>query len=78
MLLKLAWRNIWRNKRRTVISVAALALGVTAIVSMHSIFEVGLREMVRGITTGLIGHAQVHGRGYQDSPGDDQPSSPIP
>lgn len=68
MLLKLAWRNIWRNRRRTLISVAALALGVTAIVSMHSIFEVSVTEMARGITTGLIGHAQVHGRGYQDSP----------
>jgi putative ABC transport system permease protein len=68
VLLKLAWRNIWRNKRRTVISVAALALGVTAIVSMRSIFEVSTTEMARAITTGLIGHAQVHGRGYQDSP----------
>ncbi len=68
MLFKLAWRNIWRNRRRTIISVLALALGVTAIVSMRSIFEVAVIEMARGITTGLIGHAQVHGRGYQDSP----------
>jgi len=59
VLLKLAWRNIWRNKRRTVISVAALALGVTAIVSMRSMFEVSSTEMARGITTGLIGHEPV-------------------
>jgi ABC-type lipoprotein release transport system permease subunit len=68
VLFKLAWRNIWRNTRRTIISVLALALGVTAIVSMRSIFEVAVIEMARGITTGLIGHAQVHGRGYQDLP----------
>jgi putative ABC transport system permease protein len=68
MLLKLAWRNIWRNTRRTVISISALALGVTAIVSMHSIFEVSSTEMASGITEGLIGHAQVHGRGYQALP----------
>jgi ABC-type lipoprotein release transport system permease subunit len=68
MLLKLAWRNIWRNRRRTVISVLALALGVTAIVSLHSLIEAAYAEMIRGITSGLIGHVQVHGRGYQDSP----------
>ena len=68
MLLKLAWRNIWRNRRRTIISVLALGLGVMAIVSMHSLLEVAYAQMIRGITTGLIGHAQVHGRGYQNSP----------
>jgi ABC-type lipoprotein release transport system permease subunit len=68
VLLKLAWRNIWRNRRRTIISVLALALGVMAIVSMHSLLEVAYAQMIRGITTGLIGHAQVHGRGYQNSP----------
>jgi ABC-type lipoprotein release transport system permease subunit len=68
VLLKLAWRNIWRNTRRTVISVAALALGVTAVVCIHSFQEVAYRAMIRGITTGLVGDAQVHGRGYQQSP----------
>ena len=68
MLLKLAWRNVWRNRRRTIISVAALALGVMAIVTFHSFREVANEEMIRGITSGLIGHAQVHGRGYQESP----------
>jgi putative ABC transport system permease protein len=68
VLLRLAWRNVWRNPRRTVISVAALAMGVMAIVCLHSLLDVAYGQMVRGITTGLIGHAQVHGRGYQDSP----------
>jgi putative ABC transport system permease protein len=68
MLLTLSWRNIWRNKRRTVISVLALALGVTAIVSIHSVQEVVYAEMIRGVTRGLIGQVQVHGRGYQESP----------
>jgi ABC-type lipoprotein release transport system permease subunit len=68
VLFKLAWRNIWRNKRRTVISVLALALGVTAIVSLYSVRELAYAEMIRGITKGLVGNVQVHGRGYQDSP----------
>jgi ABC-type lipoprotein release transport system permease subunit len=68
MLLKLAWRNIWRNTRRTMISVLALALGVTAIVSMQSLQEVSYEAMIQAVTDGLIGDAQVHGRGYQESP----------
>lgn len=68
MLLKLAWRNIWRNGRRTVITVLALAMGVTAIVSIHSFREVASTDMVRGLTKGLVGHMQVHGKGYQESP----------
>ncbi len=68
MLLKLAWRNIWRNKRRTIISLLALSLGVMAIVSIHSFQEVAYAEMIRTLTSGLVGHAQVHGRGYQESP----------
>jgi ABC-type lipoprotein release transport system permease subunit len=68
MLVKLAWRNIWRNTRRTVISMLALTLGVMAIVSMHSFQEVSYQVMIRGVTNGLVGHVQVHGRGYQESP----------
>lgn len=68
MVLKLAWRNIWRNTRRTIISILALALGVMAIISIQSLQEVSYEAMIRGVTDGLIGHVQVHGRGYQDSP----------
>ncbi|HEY3446148.1 MAG TPA: ABC transporter permease [Myxococcales bacterium] len=68
LLLKLAWRNIWRNVRRTAITLAALSLGVTAIVSLHSFREVAYTEMTRSLTRGLLGHAQVHGLGYQASP----------
>ena len=78
MLLKLAWRNIWRNKRRTIISLLALALGVMAIVSIHSFQEVAYTEMIRSLTSGLVGHAQVHGRGYQESPGPHHRRAAIP
>ncbi len=68
LLLKLAWRNIWRNGRRTIITLLALAMGVTAIVSIHSFRIVATEAMIRELTTGLVGHLQVHARGYQESP----------
>ncbi|HMY20836.1 MAG TPA: ABC transporter permease, partial [Polyangium sp.] len=68
LLLKLAWRNIWRNGRRTTITVLALAMGVTAIVSIHSFRVVATDEMIRSLTRGMVGHLQIHGLGYQETP----------
>ena len=39
MLVSLAWRNVWRNRRRTLITLAALSLGCAAIVAIHSYRE---------------------------------------
>lgn len=68
MLVQLAWRNLWRNRRRTVITLAALVLGVLGIVTLQSYRESAFAQMVESITTQLVGHIQVHGRGYQDAP----------
>jgi ABC-type lipoprotein release transport system permease subunit len=68
MWLALAWRNIWRNRRRTLITLAALTLGTTAIVSIHSYRESTFAQLLQDITTGLVGHIQVHGNGWQKNP----------
>jgi ABC-type lipoprotein release transport system permease subunit len=68
MLLALAWRNVWRNARRSLITMVALAVGVAGIVALHSYRESAYGVIVRDITTGLVGHLQVHGRGYQEAP----------
>lgn len=68
MLLALAWRNVWRNARRSLITMSALALGVAGIVSIYSYREVANEAIVSDITAGLVGHLQVHARGYQDAP----------
>ncbi|MEW5738688.1 MAG: ABC transporter permease [Myxococcota bacterium] len=67
-LVSLAWRNLWRNTRRTVITMSALALGCAGIVGLHSYRESTYAIVVHDITEGLIGHLQVHGQGYQEAP----------
>jgi ABC-type lipoprotein release transport system permease subunit len=68
MLLALAWRNVWRNARRSLITMSALSLGVAGIVGIFSYREVANEAIVSDITSGLMGHLQVHARGYQDAP----------
>ena len=68
MLVQLAWRNLWRNLRRTLITLTALALGVTGIVALQSYRESAFAQMLESITTQLVGHIQIHGRGYQQAP----------
>lgn len=67
-MLRLAWRNIWRNSRRTLITLAAITLGTAGIVGITSYRESAYGGMMRSITEQLVGHLQVHGKGYQDSP----------
>lgn len=66
MVLKLAWRNIWRNKRRTLITAAAVAFAVFLASVMVS-FQKGVWDKVVDNTVNLyFGFAQVHGEGYWD------------
>lgn len=68
MLLAIAWRNVWRNARRSLITMSALALGVAGIVGLFSYREVANEAILSDVTAGLVGHLQVHARGYQDAP----------
>lgn len=60
LLMRIAWRNIWRQKRRTWITIGAMALGVAlsmaCVAWMDGFFADGFDLMVRQ----TLGHAQVH------------------
>jgi ABC-type lipoprotein release transport system permease subunit len=65
-LLKMAWRNVWRNWRRTVIAGIAIALGLTFILTFDG-FLGGMNEALYGNTVKLQGgHVQVHAPGYRE------------
>lgn len=58
-MLLLAWRNLWRNMRRTLLTLASIACGVAAIMfgqSMIKTIQYSLIEKATGIITG---HVQV-------------------
>ena len=67
LILKLAWRNLWRNKRRSFIVIAAIVSGLWGMVLMIAISEGMIQEMVKTSIESGVGHVQVHRKGFMDN-----------
>jgi ABC-type lipoprotein release transport system permease subunit len=66
MFLKLAWRNLWRNRRRTVISVSSVMFAVL-FAAVITAFQKGTWDhMVDNIVRYYLGYAQIHQKGFWD------------
>ncbi len=64
--LKIAWRNLWRNKRRTVITSASIFFGVIFATVMSSMQEGSYGSMVDNIVKFYSGYIQVFNEDYWD------------
>lgn len=63
-LVRLAWRNVWRNRRRNLIAVIAIALGLTFLIFFDGLFG-GSSEAIFGNAVRLQGgNIQIHAPGY--------------
>ena len=64
MLIKLAWRNIWRNKKRSIITITAIVIAVFLAICMRSL-QLGMYDnMIQNIVGSYSGHIQIHSNGY--------------
>ncbi len=68
MYFQLAWRNIWRNPRRTGVVMMAVIIGVWSMVFLGAFMRGIAHQMVRNGIATLTGHIQVHHKGYRDDP----------
>jgi len=67
-MTSLAWRNLWRNHRRTVIMLLALSVGAWAMIFMTALMRGMVDEMIEDGIESLPGHVQVHHPAYRDDP----------
>ncbi|WP_321319074.1 FtsX-like permease family protein [Labilibaculum sp.] len=65
--IKLAWRNLWRNKRRTLITVASIFFGVLFSAYMTSMQEGSYTKMVDIVVKFYSGYMQVHHEDYWEN-----------
>ena len=63
--LRIAWRNLWRNTRRTVLALTAIGLSATLVLAYDSILRGYGDWMLETITGPMLGHVQVHAPGWR-------------
>lgn len=63
--MKLAWRNIFRNKKRTIIAGTAIGVGLAAMIFTDALM-VGMKEnMIRSATQSFLGEGQIHRKDFR-------------
>ena len=66
--LRLAWRNLWRNPRRTVLTMSAVAFAAIVLVFMVGMQVGAYGSMIQGAVGVFTGDLQVQVRGYNAKP----------
>lgn len=60
MLLKIAWRNIWRHKTRSFVILTAVAIGLWAGIFLMAFYNGMVEQRIRSAIEKEISHIQVH------------------
>src|SRR5690554_5745246 len=68
LLLKLAWRNIGRNRRRTLITTSSIVMAVLLSIVMGSMQYGSYDQMIDNSVGSFVGHLQVQHPEYLDEP----------
>jgi ABC-type lipoprotein release transport system permease subunit len=66
LYLHLAWRNIWRNKRRTLISIGSVLFAVLFALLTRSMQLGSYSYMIRNVVRLSTGYMQIHAAGFWD------------
>jgi ABC-type lipoprotein release transport system permease subunit len=63
--LRIAWRNLWRSRRRTALALSAIGLSVMLVLAYDAILRAYGDWMLETITGPMLGHVQVHAPGWR-------------
>lgn len=68
MIPRLAWRSIWRNRRRTLITVLSIGFGLACTVFFIAIGEGVYAQLIDQVVRMQAGHITLENPGYRDAP----------
>ena len=63
----LAWRNLWKNRRRTVLTLLTITIGSAMIVFLNAFARGGHDQMIEDAVEVNTGHIQIHEKGFWDN-----------
>ncbi len=67
LLVKIGWRNLWRNPRGTLLTALALGLGLTLLLVSLGLLDGSQQQMVANAVRFGTGDVVIQAQGYQDS-----------
>jgi ABC-type lipoprotein release transport system permease subunit len=56
----MAWRNIWRNKMRSIVIMFSIAIGLFAGIAVLALYKGMMKSRVRTVIDAEVGHLQLH------------------
>ena len=65
-LVKMSWRNLWRNSTRTNVTITAVALCIAILIIFQSLIIGLIGKAVYNTTNLVVGEVQIHAAGYLD------------
>ena len=65
MIISLAWRNIWRNKIRSLIIMFSVGLGLFAGLAVNALYSGMMKGRLYDLIFHEIGHIQIHHPGFK-------------
>ncbi len=67
MLLSISWRNIWRNKVRSLVIIFSIALGIFAGVISGAFFKGMADQRIQKVIKTELSYIQVHNPGFEQT-----------
>lgn len=64
MIWSIAWKNVWRNRKRSLIVIAAVMLGTTAGVFTSGLMKGWVDQRIRAVIYTEVGHIKIHNPDY--------------
>jgi ABC-type lipoprotein release transport system permease subunit len=71
LLARLAWRSIWRNRRRTIITVASIAIGLAIAIFFIAFADGVYAQLIENAARMQAGHITLERPGYRRAPNTD-------
>lgn len=65
MIFRIAWRNIWRNKIRSLVIMLSVAIGLFAGIAVLALYKGMMNSRVRTVIYSETGHIQIHHREFR-------------
>ena len=62
--VKLCWKNIWRNMRRTLLTITAIGIGVMSLVALYNYYDGFHEQVIHNVIRYHSGHLVVGNPGY--------------